>query len=444
MKLKRATRMCICFAFINIFSVAGFAQQESIEEKPKLTISLRGAQLDKALEVLSAKTGLNFMPANAGIAHHKININLDNVTVDDAVTLFMETNKLGYRQQEGTNVYLVDEIATIMKVTSIKSIRLEYAEATKLVELLTKITTPGVGSAFADERTNTLIVRDSPEVIRDIEALLEKLDQPTPQVYIQAAIVEISLNNNLETGVEWFWKDPKSGNVTGTVKTDFGLQSGSGEDQNANENSISEGLSLGNGLGVGLMNAHVDVVLHALKTNYEMNLLSRPRLITLDNEEATIEVGDQIPYKVLNEFGITSYEFKNATIKLLVKPHINNDQTITVYLEPNADYQNGITPDGTPIIAMRKAKTSVVVKNGSTIVIGGLIRNAETSTRNKVPILGSIPLLGYLFRSDIKSNEKTELAIFLTPIILDDSKIGSYEKLMEDFDIKKRAEKKFK
>lgn len=443
----RIKNLIILLCGLEIFSVASlsaFAQSKPAEEIKTLTISLRGVRLDKSLEILSYKTGQNYMPANSTIAAKKINVDLDNIPMDDAITLFMETNQLGYRQQEGTNIFLVDDISAIMKFTTIKSIRLEYAEAPKLVEILSSIATPGIGSVLSDERTNTLIIRDSPEIFRSMMELVEKLDKPTPQVYVEAAIVEISLTDDMESGVEWFWKDPESHNVTGTVKTDFGLRAKAGDGQSGATGSISEGLSLGNGLGIGLMNAHVDVVIHALSTRYDMNLLSRPRLVTLDNEEAVIEVGDQIPYKVLNEFGITSYEFKNATIKLLVKPHINNDKTITVYLEPNADYQNGIMPDGTPIIAMRKAKTSVKVDNGSTIVIGGLIRNAETKTQNKVPILGSIPLLGHFFKSEIKTREKTELAIFLTPIILDETSKDSYEKLKENFKIKKRAEEKFK
>ncbi|MCK4689777.1 MAG: type II and III secretion system protein, partial [Candidatus Marinimicrobia bacterium] len=160
--------------------------------------------------------------------------------------------------------------------------------------------------------------------------------------------------------------------------------------------------------------------LRSIQTDYDLNILSRPHLVTLDNQEATIEVGDQIPYKVLSQYGITSYEFKSATVKLLVKPHINNDRTITIELKPSADFQNGQTPDGIPIIATRKAETKVKVANGKTIVIGGLMRDSDVQTINKVPILGSIPILGALFRSKINIKEKTELVIFITPRIVTD------------------------
>ncbi|MCK4641731.1 MAG: type II and III secretion system protein, partial [Candidatus Marinimicrobia bacterium] len=199
-------------------------------------------------------------------------------------------------------------------------------------------------------------------------------------------------------------------------------------------------LPIGQGLGIGIINVHIDAVLRSIQTDYNLNILSRPHLVTLDNQEASIEVGDQIPYKVLSQYGITSYEFKSATVKLLIKPHINNDRTITIEIKPNADFQNGQTPDGIPIIATRKASTKVKVGNGKTIIIGGLMRDSDVQTISKVPILGSIPILGALFRSKINKKEKTELVIFITPRIMSDKLAESElvpEKHLSDDAVKK-------
>jgi len=282
---------------------------------------------------------------------------------------------------------------------------------------------------LADERTNSLIIKENPEVIDKLEELIEELDKPTPQIYIQAAIAEISLTKNNEAGLEWLWKDPNLASSTDRVGTRFDLRqtkSGGSEGQGQSQYTDGEGnpfpfaLPIGQGLGIGIVNVHIDAVLRSIQTDYNLNILSRPHLVTLDNQEASIEVGDQIPYKVLSQYGITSYEFKSATVKLLIKPHINNDSTITIEIKPNADFQNGQTPDGVPIIATRKASTKVKVGNGKTIIIGGLMRDSEVQTISKVPILGSIPLLGALFRSKINKKEKTELVIFITPRIMSD------------------------
>jgi len=190
------------------------------------------------------------------------------------------------------------------------------------------------------------------------------------------------------------------------------------------------------------LNTHIDIAMHAIQTNYDLNILSKPYLVTLDNEEAIIEVGDQIPYKVLNQYGITSYEFKSASVKLSVIPHVNDDNTITVNIRPNADFQNGQTPDGVPIIATRKANTKVTVQNGKTIVIGGLMRESTTETISKVPLLGSIPLIGALFRSNVKLTTKNELVVFLTPKIMTDE-LAQRELVPENY-LSDDAQKKIK
>ncbi|MFH1214846.1 MAG: secretin N-terminal domain-containing protein, partial [Candidatus Neomarinimicrobiota bacterium] len=339
----------------------------------------------------------------------------------------MNSSGLAYRKIDGIDIYFVGDIRKIQQHTVIKNYRCQYADAVDLQNALGRLATPGVGLVLADERTNTLIIRENPETLARIEDLLAALDKPTPQIYIQTAIVEISLTRENSTGFEWYWKNPKILSAGDRIATLFNLR------QTTNQvgyydnsgNTLGGGLPIGQGLGIGIVSKSFDAVLSALQTDKEVNILSRPYLITLDNKIASIEVGDQIPYKVLNQYGITSYEFKSATIKLLVKPHINNDQTITVDITPNADFQNGQTSDGTPIIARRTANTTIKIGNGETIVIGGLIRESNTKTISKVPLLGSIPLIGFLFRNKIDQKVKTELVVFINPTIVTDAVIDA-------------------
>jgi len=421
-----------------------FSSNKIYTQNSTISINLKDASVNNVFKVLGEKTGIKFV-VDPAIQNRRITVNINDVLADDAISVIMESNGLGYRSIEGVDVYMVSDLNKIMSRTIVKRISCQFAEAVKLRDILNKIVTPGVGAVLADERTNSLIIKENPEVIDKLEELIEELDKPTPQIYIQAAIAEISLTKNNETGLEWLWKDPNLASSTDRVGTRFDLRqaqsTGSvGQYTDSEGNPFPFALPKGQGLGIGILNVHIDAVIHAIQTDYDLNILSRPHLVTLDNQEASIEVGDQIPYKVLSQYGITSYEFKSATVKLLIKPHINNDKTITLRIKPNADFQNGQTPDGIPIIATRKADTQVKVGNGKTIIIGGLMRDSDVQTISKVPILGSIPVLGALFRSKINKKEKTELVIFITPRIMSNKLAESElvpEKHLSDDAIKK-------
>lgn len=227
-------------------------------------------------------------------------------------------------------------------------------------------------------------------------------------MYIKGAIAEVSTTREQERGVQWFGKTKDEKITAGTnfsalndlpIKVEF------------------PGITAG--LGVGIVDYDIDVAIALLSRHTDLNVLSSPYLITLDNQEAVIEVGDQIPYPKLNEFGVTSYEFKDATIRLKLRPHINNDSTITVFLEPQANFQQGFTPDNIPIIAKRSARTQVVVQHGKTVVLGGLMRESDVVTDTRVPLLGSTPLVGELFKSKQITKQKTELVVMITPKIVD-------------------------
>lgn len=402
-----------------------------------VTINLKDASFNNVLRILSEKTGLKFV-ADPEIQDRRVTVNLNNVTPEDAITAIMNSSGLAYRKIDGIDIYFIGDVRKIQRHTIIKYYRCQYADAVELQNALSRLATPGAGLVIADERTNTLIIRENPELLAYVEELLAELDRPTPQIYIQAAIVEISQTKESNTGAEWH-NDLGSNNRIGTR---FDMRA-TNPQPNYFDNTgerLGTGLPLGQGLGIGIIYKSFDAVINALQSDKEVNILSRPYLITLDNKTAQIEVGDQIPYKVLNQYGITSYEFKSATIKLLVKPHINNDQTITVDITPNADFQNGQTSDGTPIIARRTANTTIKIGNGETIVIGGLIRESNTKTISKVPILGSIPLIGMLFRHKLDQKVKTELVVFINPTIVTDEVVKA--QLQPDTQLSDKAQKK--
>ena len=377
------------------------------EHTTVMNLKVKDVKLGQVLRIISEKSGLKFI-ADPAISDKLISLDLNDVEPLAALRIITQLYNLGYQELSEPNKYLVAEQSTFKVETSIGYYACEFAQAKSLADMVGKLVTPDVGQLFADPRTNTVIFQDTPKQIEAITAMLKHLDQPTRQVYIKSAIAEASLNKTNDRGVQWFTKNDQV-----SAGTDFNLKSV--------VNSLPTGpvRPVGMGLGVGILNMDVDVAIKLLSSINNLNLLSTPYLLTLDNQSASITVGDQIPYPKLNQYGITSYEFKDATIKLSLSPHINNDSTITIDLEPQANFQQGYTPDGIPIISTRSAKTQIVVKAGRTVVIGGIMQESDVKTQNRVPILGAIPLIGEVFSQTKVTKQKTELVVLLTPKIVD-------------------------
>jgi len=371
-----------------------------------ISISVKKVKLGKVLRILSEKSGMDFI-SDPAVREKLISLELKSVSPIEALSILTRLYDLGFHQLSNSSKYVVADIKDIQ--LQLGSYVCEFARASDIAATIKLVASAGIGIVFADERTNTIIFQDTPTQIIEIERLVKNLDLPTRQVHIKSAILEVSISKDHERGIQWFTTQDNA--IAGT---NFGLKDITGELLTKPELP-----NFSSGLGIGIVEQNIDMVIHLLSKTNDLNLLSTPYLITLDNQSAEIEVGDQIPYPKLNEFGVTSYEFKDATIRLKLLPHINNDSTITIEIEPQANFQQGYTPDGIPIIAKRSVKTQVVVKNGLTIIVGGLMRESNVITRNKVPLLGSIPLLGELFKYTKINKQKTELVVMLTPKIVD-------------------------
>ncbi len=404
----------------------------------KISITVREVKLDRVLRILSEKSGMKFI-SDPAISSKSITLDLKEVAPLEALSILTELYDLGFQQLSGGK-YIVAPRSDIEVPTQIRSYSCQFAESRELAETVKSFITRDIGQIFADVRTNNVVIQDTPGKLGEIFKLLESLDKPTKQVYIKSAIVEISKLADHERGLQWYQEESLPGRDGYKVGTDFGYR----------ENIFSEPLdqvvfpTITGGFGLGIVTEPIEVLLGMLSKSNDLNLLSTPYLMTLDNKSADIEVGDQIPYPKLNEFGMVSYEFKNATVKLTVRAHVNNDSTITVRLEPQANFQQGITPDGIPIIATRRANTEVIVENGKTVVLGGLMQESDVKAEEKFPVLGSIPIIGELFKSTSTNKKKTELMVMLTPYIVDiysnDMRQESMDKLPESFqqELKKR------
>ncbi|MFH1783770.1 MAG: secretin N-terminal domain-containing protein [bacterium] len=299
----------------------------------------------------------------------------------------------------------------------------QYVEATQLKTILESMKTE-TGTVEADPFSNSLIVRDSPRVVEKVIDLVKQLDRETPQVMIDAELVEITVGRMTDLGVRWFYAG-KDGGLIGTLNYQYQTDPKPDDVENYGLASPAEGAAL----LFGEVSDEFRGIINALITDNKASLLANPRITVMNNQEAKIEITDRFPYQQVaghDEHGNAEYtiEFLDIGIMLTVTPSIKTDM-ITLKLEPQVSYYLGEN-FGIPIQSMRKAITQVNVRNGKTIVIGGLISNKKSKTSYKVPVLGNLPLVGRLFRSDRDVVDKVELAIFVTPRVLGPMKMEKF------------------
>ncbi len=272
----------------------------------------------------------------------------------------------------------------------------------------------GQVTAVPDLNTNSIIVVASPEDADLIRNILSQLDKIPEQVMIETVIAEATLSAEDKLGVEWKFiqSSPfKTPGSTGTAASDFGLQSANPALQ---------------GFRYTLAGASLNAFLNALKTDSKFQVLSTPRIFTSNNSPAEINISQSVPYVLSSREDANgnltfNYAFQDVGIVLQVTPRITANGYVTMDVTQTANDLQGFTTFNAPIVNQRQANTTVSVKDGETIILGGIIRSTVSTTTNKIPLLGDLPILGTLFRSTDKTKQKTELMVFLTPHIVRDA-----------------------
>lgn len=302
---------------------------------------------------------------------------------------------------------------------------ISYAEVSVVESAVknSKILTPR-GSINVDKRTSTMLVKDVASVFPEIENLLASLDKPTPQVLIEARIVEVNTNEVNDLGIQWgtFLKG------TNTL-TSLGGFSNLGKGTFTGENFLVDfpgGASAGSGSGFtfGILNPAktmgLDLQLAAVETLGQGKVISNPRIMTVDNGKAKILQGKSIPVRKLTTEGTVSTEFKDINLELNVQPHITPDNSIAISIEIKKEELDPTVPsiEGVPGTDKKEAKTDVIIKDGETIVIGGIYKINKAESETGVPGLMKIPLLGWLFKKYNESVTTAELLMFITPRIV--------------------------
>ncbi len=312
---------------------------------------------------------------------------------------------------------------------------LQYAKARELESKLAEMLTGNIGTLRVDERTNKIAITDLKSKIPMIDKIVAAFDEKHKEVVIEARILQVTLNDDYNTGINWDAVFTKMQSNIHNIAT-LGVSLKYGDQQSVIPTTSSTGR--GGALQIGnLATEGYQVIIQAIREYGRTNLLSAPRIVALNNEEASILVGTNQPYatKTISQGsgGTGNIEAENVTfidlgIKLLVTPTINDEDFITMRIKPEVSSKIGdyiiTSGNSIPIVKTTTAETTVMVKNGSTILIGGLIEENTRESVREVPGLANIPFIGNLFRSrtigsgDSTNPEKTELVIFLTPRII--------------------------
>ena len=436
-------------------------------EGQRLTLNFQDIETRAVLQLLAETSGRNIVVSDT--VQGNVTLRLRNVPWDQALDIVMTTKGLDMRQNG--NVIIVapaEEIAAretadleaqqaIAELEPMYSefIQVNYAKAGDLAQLISADSGGNTmlsdrGSIAVDDRTNTLLVQDTAERLQDIRRMVTTLDIPIKQVLIESRIVvvndDFSRDLGVRFGVTGFGDDPANGEyIVGTGSSvgannlaasyvDNLLDADPTNDgqftypELSNRYNVNLPISNPAGrLGLAILDGDflVDLELSALEAEGRGEIVSTPRVITANQKQASIKQGVEIPYQQSASSGATTIQFKEAVLELTVTPQITPDNNIIMDLTVSKDNVGEIISTGglggtVPSIDTRSVETQVLVADGQTVVLGGIYETERRETVNKVPFLGDIPVLGGLFRSKERIDNKAELLIFVTPRILEE------------------------
>ena len=400
----------------------------------KVSLDFQDADIINVLRLLAEVSKLN-MVIGDNVAG-KVTIKMLDVPWDQALDVILKMKGLGKVYED--NVLRIDTLSNIARqqedeakakdamvkaedlVTQILPVN--YAKAGDIAESIKK-SLSSRGDITVDIRTNMLIIKDIKDKQEEIDKLLKTLDKPTPQVLIEARIVQADSNFAKDLGIQW------GGSYTSTPGDyNVGIISGPGGSVGAPTTGFAVNLpaagvagtkgSVGFTIGKTIGDAfNLDLRLSAGETKGLTKVLSAPKIATLDNREATIQQGESIPYKTVSQTG-TKTEFIDATLTLKVTPKVTPDGHIAMNIRISKNRQGSIVVEGTPSINKKEATTEVLVKDGETTVIGGIYEITDVDNVSGIPWFYQVPIFSWLFKSTQKSNIKSELLIFITPKII--------------------------
>lgn len=424
------------------------ARAETEYSGERLSLNFQDIEVRAVLQIIADFTGMNMVTSDA--VQGNVTLRLQNVPWDQALDIVLKSKGLGMRQ--AGNVIMVAPAAEIaarekQEFESQKQIQdlsplvsdliqVNYAKADEIASLLKARENSMLserGNVTVDQRTNTLLIRDTADKLIDIRRLVAKLDIPVRQVLIESRVVVANDDFSRDLGVRVGFTGVTSNGSNGAIAVSG---SAAGTDSMISGAPLPVSMpDLDNRLNVNLPATSaagqagqialavlgsdylIDLELSAMQAEGRGEVVSTPRVITSNQNEARIEQGVEIPYQTSASSGATTVQFKKAVLGLTVKPQITPDDRIILDLTVSKD-SVGQVFQGVPSVNTRQVSTQVLVSNGETVVLGGIYEQERSEGVNKVPLLGDVPLLCALFRQNSKVDRKNELLIFVTPKVL--------------------------
>ena len=411
-----------------------------------ISLNFQNIPVRAVLQLLADFTGINMVVSDK--VTESITLRLNNTPWDQALDIILRTNSLDKRvtgnimmiapssdllKQEKADLKSQIEVSDLSPLRS-ELLQLKYAKAADIAILLKDKNTSLLskrGALSVDARTNTIWIQDTGAQIDDIRELITKLDVPVKQVLIEARIVEVTKDFTRDLGIAWGVTKAtiNSGVLSGTLRGANEIAKGI---RPADVVPLADRLNVdlraapavGTAASVGLALATLgdgillDLELSAMETEGRGEVIASPRLITMNQQSAIIESGEEIPYQEATSSGATAVSFKKAVLSLKVTPQITPDGKIMMDLQINQDRPSGQTFNNVPSILTKEIQTTVFVDNGQTIVLGGIYKQDRNNAVRRVPFLGQLPVVGILFRRTQITNANEELLIFITPRII--------------------------
>ena len=397
-----------------------------------ISLDLLDADVKNVLRLIADITGTN-MVIDPGVSG-QVTLKVEQVPWDQVLDLILSMNDLAedkvgnviriatraklqqeWKQQEESlraRQQLMEAAKDFGEITT-EYLAVNYAKPADIAAKINEIKSEK-GRVSIDDRTSLVIYTDYQSRLANAKTLISRLDKPTPQVMIEARIVQLNKTATTDLGIQWnFFLSSTSGSGSHLFTQDFQVN------HPASSPDLF-GFSFGQLTGQTIWN--VDLILSALETRGEGKIVSAPRVLTLDNVQALIKQGQQVPYLVLSDQNVASTQLVDAVLELQVTPHITPDDRVRMEIKAKKDQVDLTGPQvgiqSQPPINTREVQTELLVDDGAVIVIGGIIENTDERSEDGVPGLNRVPLLGWLFRRNFHKVEKTELLIFICPKIV--------------------------
>ncbi len=396
--------------------------------KTRISVDFREAPIEDVIKSLAEQADIDIVkgPTVTGT----VTATLTDVPLDEAMESIFTVHGFGYTTSKSiVRIIPQGELAQYTVKYRTKMYRIDYANIEELNTLISGMLT-AQGKIAMSKTTGHLCVTDTEDQIEMLDEFIAEMDRETPQILVEARIYDVSCSDYLDLGFEWFAGtmtlfDAETGLAVGGETEPFGradFDSGIGQAPKGNF-----------GLRLGVFNEHMDIdaTFTAIKDKVKSRLLANPKILVLNDEEATIKIVEEIPYQELTQTSgggnIGTTKFKDVGVELVVTPHVTREGKIRLLLNPMFSVQTGSVPifiptgaaqtisSAQPIVNTREATTQALIKDGETVVIGGLRKKDIVREMSKVPLVSDIPVIGELFKFRGEKTVNSELIVFITP-----------------------------